>query len=97
MEKTRLENFVSSFQINNDTCIKIKQIVKQEIESIISNPRRLLRLSLISISNRQGNTLENSRPCIITHLPIYRWNKYYQSVRMQACMDTMKMRMRNGF
>jgi len=49
MEKTRLENFVGSFQINNETCVKIKQIVTQEIESVISNPRGLLRSALESI------------------------------------------------
>jgi hypothetical protein len=35
--------------LNNETCINIKQIVKQEIESVLSNPRRLLRLALASL------------------------------------------------
>jgi hypothetical protein len=34
-EKTGLENTINSFQNNNETCVKIKQIVKQEIESIM--------------------------------------------------------------
>ena len=48
-EKARLENIVGSIQLNNETCIKIKQIVKQEIESIVSNPTRLIRLALASL------------------------------------------------
>jgi len=35
--------------LNNETCINIKQIVKQEIESVISNPRRLLKTALASL------------------------------------------------
>lgn len=31
MEKARLENFASSFQVNNEACVKIKHIVKQEV------------------------------------------------------------------
>jgi hypothetical protein len=49
IEKARLENIIGSIQLKNETCIKIKQIVMQEIESIIPNPRRLLRLSLASL------------------------------------------------
>ena len=49
IEKARLENIINSIRLNNETCIKIKQIVKQEIESIISNPRRLLRIALASL------------------------------------------------
>ena len=48
-EKTRLENIINSFQLNSETCVKIKQIVKQEIESIVSNPRKLLSLALASL------------------------------------------------
>jgi predicted transcriptional regulator len=48
-KKIRLENAIDSFQNNNETYIKIKQIVIQEIESIISNPRRLLQFALASI------------------------------------------------
>ena len=45
-EKTRLENIINSIQLNSETCINIKQIVKLEIESIVSNPTRLIRLAL---------------------------------------------------
>ena len=44
-EKTRLENIINSIQLNSETCINIKQIVKQEIESIVSNPTRLISLA----------------------------------------------------
>src|SRR5919106_3847250 len=46
IEKVRLENINDSIRLNNQTCIKVKQIVKEEIESTISNPRRLVRLAL---------------------------------------------------
>ena len=49
IEKARLENSIDSIWLNNETCINIKQTVKQEIESIVSNPRRLLRLALASL------------------------------------------------
>jgi hypothetical protein len=49
IEKTRLENSTNYIRLNNETCINIKQIVKQQIESIVSDPRRLLRLSLASL------------------------------------------------
>jgi transposase len=49
MEKTRLENMINSIRLNNETYIKIKQIVRQEIESIVSNPRRLLTAALASL------------------------------------------------
>jgi hypothetical protein len=45
IENARLENFINSIQLNNETCFEIKLIAKQEIESIISNPRKLLRLA----------------------------------------------------
>ena len=40
---------INSFQLNSETCVRIKQIVKQEIESIVSNPRKLLSLALASL------------------------------------------------
>jgi hypothetical protein len=49
IEKARLENIINSIRPNNETCIKIKQTVKQEIESIVLNPRKLLGLSLASL------------------------------------------------
>ena len=48
-EKARLENTISSIQLNNETNIKTKQIVKHEIESFVFNPRKLLRLALASL------------------------------------------------
>ena len=48
-ETTRLENIINSIQLNSEACIKIKQIVKQEIESIVSNPTRLIRLALAAL------------------------------------------------
>ncbi len=49
IEKARLENIINSIQLNNETCTKIKQMVNQEIECIVSDPRRLLRLALASL------------------------------------------------
>jgi hypothetical protein len=49
IEKVRLENSIDSIWLNNETCINIKQIVKQEIENVISNPRRLLKTALASL------------------------------------------------
>jgi hypothetical protein len=49
IQKTRLENSINSIQLNNETCIKVKQMVKQEIESIVSNPTRLIRLALAAL------------------------------------------------
>jgi predicted transcriptional regulator len=48
-QEQRIENFVKNFQNNNEVCMKIKQMVRHEIESVISNPRRMLRLVLMSI------------------------------------------------
>ena len=48
-EKTRLENIINSNQLNSETCVKIKQIVKQEIAIIVSNPTRLIRLALAAL------------------------------------------------
>src|SRR5919106_5189049 len=49
IEKVRLENINDSIRLNSETLIKVKQIVKEEIESTISNPRRLVRLALASL------------------------------------------------
>jgi DNA polymerase III delta prime subunit len=54
IENARLENIINSIPLNNETCVKVKQIAKQEIENGVSNPRRLLRLALVSL-------LESSR------------------------------------
>jgi hypothetical protein len=49
VEKTRQENINDSIRLNSGTRIKVRQIVKQEIESVESNPRRLLRIALASL------------------------------------------------
>jgi transcription termination factor NusB len=49
MERAMLENILCSIRLNNETCINIKQIVKQEIENVISNPRKLLKMALASL------------------------------------------------
>src|ERR671918_1121504 len=49
VEKGRLENINDSSRLNSETRIKVKQIVKEEIEITISNPRRLIRLALASL------------------------------------------------
>jgi hypothetical protein len=49
IQKTGLEDTINSIQLNNEICIKIKQMVKQEIESFVYNPRKLLRLALASL------------------------------------------------
>ena len=49
IEKARLENIINSIRLNNETCIKIKHIAKEEIESIVLSPRMLLRLALSSL------------------------------------------------
>src|ERR687892_1553968 len=48
-EKARLEYNIASIQHNDETCIKIKQAVTQLVESVISNPRRLLRIAIASL------------------------------------------------
>ena len=48
-EKAILENNLYSIQHNDVTCIKVKQAVTQVVESIISNPRKLLRIALASL------------------------------------------------
>jgi len=49
VEKIKLENSIEYSQNNNETYLKIKQIVKQEIEHIMTNPSRLLRFTLASL------------------------------------------------
>ena len=49
LEKIKRENSMEHFQNNNETYTKIKQIVKQEIELIMTNPSRLLRFALASL------------------------------------------------
>jgi hypothetical protein len=49
IEKARREQIINSIRLNNQTCIKVKQIVKREIESIVSDPRKLLKVALASL------------------------------------------------
>jgi hypothetical protein len=50
MEKAKLENSIEYFHNNNEAYLKIKQIVKQEIEHIMAIPvRQLLRFAVASI------------------------------------------------
>jgi predicted transcriptional regulator len=49
LQKERIENLLQNIQSNNETCIKVKKIIKQEIESTISSPRRLLQFALVSV------------------------------------------------
>jgi hypothetical protein len=44
-----MENNIATIQHNDETCIKVKQAATQAIESVISNPRRLLRIALTSL------------------------------------------------
>src|SRR5919106_594150 len=48
-EKARLKNSIDSIPLNNETYINIKRIVKQEIESVVPNPRRLLKMAFASL------------------------------------------------
>jgi hypothetical protein len=49
LEKAKLENTINSIRLSNETYTKIRQTVRQEIESIVSNPRRLLAAALASL------------------------------------------------
>src|SRR5919106_622345 len=49
IQKVRLENNIASIQHDDEMCINVKQIVKQEMESIMPNPRKLLRIALASL------------------------------------------------
>src|ERR671918_1610356 len=49
VEKVRLENINDSIRLNSETRIKVKQIVKQEIETVISNPRKLLAVAFATL------------------------------------------------
>src|ERR687892_1664266 len=49
IQKARLEGNITSIQHDDEMCINVKQIVKQEMESIMPNPRNLLRIALASL------------------------------------------------
>lgn len=42
--KTRLEEFIEYFQGNNEVYLKIKEVIKQEIKFILTEPRQLLKI-----------------------------------------------------
>src|ERR687892_624369 len=49
IEKTILENIIDSIQLNNETYVRIKQTVEQEIENHILKPRQLIKCALASL------------------------------------------------
>ena len=48
-QKERMTSFIKNFQNNNETCSRIKEIVKREIENTISLPKHLIRIAIASI------------------------------------------------
>jgi len=49
IQKARFEYNIASIQHNDETCIKVRQAATQVMESVISNPRKLLRIALASL------------------------------------------------
>jgi|SRR5919106_1215934 hypothetical protein len=49
IEKARLENNITFIRHDDETCIRVKQAVTQVIESIISNPRKLLAVAFATL------------------------------------------------
>src|SRR5918994_527256 len=49
IQKAGLEGNITSIQHDDEMCINVKQIVKQEMESIMPNPRKRLRIALASL------------------------------------------------
>src|SRR5919106_1462970 len=94
IEKTRLENIIDSIQLNNETYVRIKQTVKQEIENHILKPRQLIKCALASLFES-----ENSRKYIITCLLTCQWNKYcliHLAVKTPAYMVSVRMKLRKN-
>jgi chromosome segregation ATPase len=48
-EKKGLEDIVERFRNNDETYATIKEMVKEQIESVLASPRQLLRLALVSM------------------------------------------------
>lgn len=48
-QKTELEEFVECFKNNNVEYIKAKENIKQEVESNLTNPKQLVRLTLLAL------------------------------------------------
>ncbi|HKG87014.1 MAG TPA: hypothetical protein VKA95_01705 [Nitrososphaeraceae archaeon] len=49
LKKTKLEELVEYFKINNEEYVKVRENVKQEVESTIVNPKQLLKWVLSSL------------------------------------------------
>ena len=49
LEKARLENNISSIPLNDETYIRVMEMVRQVIESLISNPKKLLAIGLATL------------------------------------------------
>ena len=73
IEKTRLENIIDSIQLNNETYVRIKQTVKQEIENHILKPRQLIKCALASLfesSRKHSGKLQAVYYNIPSHLSV---------------------------
>jgi hypothetical protein len=49
LQKTQLEELVEDFKINNEGYFKVRENVKQEVESTIANPKQFLKWALSSL------------------------------------------------
>jgi hypothetical protein len=49
LQKIKLENFLKDFQDNNIEYNKVKQVIQEEIEYILTDRRRLLRMAIQSV------------------------------------------------
>jgi hypothetical protein len=49
IQKVNLEYMVKQFQNNNEDYLKIKNIVKEEVERILTNHRQLLKIAFLSV------------------------------------------------
>ena len=49
MQKIRLQNFVKDFQDNNIEYNKVKQAIEGEVEYVLADRRRLLRMAIQSV------------------------------------------------
>jgi hypothetical protein len=49
LKKTKLEELVECFKINNEEYVRVRENVKQEVESTIANPKQFLKWALSSL------------------------------------------------
>lgn len=49
LQKIRLQNFVKDFQDNNIEYNKVKQAIEGEVEYVLADRRRLLRMAIQSV------------------------------------------------